>query len=50
MNYFRWQSEAGRAWLVRKSAERVTAKTPVYHGGSGIEGRRKKKKKKGEII
>ena len=32
MNYFRWQSEAGRVWIGRKSAESVTARHPSTMG------------------
>ena len=44
MNYFRWQSEAGRVWLKSKSAEWVTARRPstmgvwIGEGGEMIEG------------
>lgn len=46
MNYFRWQAEAGRAWLGRKSAEWVTARRPstmgVWYKRKGREGGQKK--------
>lgn len=50
MNYFRWQSEAGRAWLGRKSAE--IARRPSTMGvwykerGERKRGERKKRGKK----
>lgn len=54
MNYFRWQSEAGRAWFGRKSAEWVTARRPstmgVWYkerkGGGDNKNRTERRKKK----